>query len=453
MSARRPLVLVVDDSPAMLEVVERNLTAAGYRVVAVPGVEEALRALAIELPGVVLTDQRMPRAGGLELTRHIRDQYPDLEVVIMTGYASIPGAVEAMRAGADEYLAKPFTDDELLGAIRRAFDKGRRRQAGRTSTRALDPETFGLIGHSPPMRALYRAIERAADSSATVLITGESGTGKELVARAIHYRGRRANAPLVPVNCAAIPDGLFESELFGHRKGVFTGATESRTGFFQAADKGSLFLDEVSELPLPMQAALLRVLQEGEVFMIGSRQPVKVNVRVLAATNRDLAALMRAGAFRDDLYYRLHVLPIEAPPLRARGDDIPLLIRHFADTFSAATGKPAPRFDDRVLDKLCAYPWPGNVRELENLVHRLVVMADSAVIRPSDLPALIRSSALRDRPPTRSLAEVESDYVRAVLASAGGNKSRAAAILGIDRKTLRVKIRLARPPGPHPIGE
>ncbi len=445
-------ILVVDDSPAMLEVIERHLTAAGYRVVTVPGVEEAIRALEIAPPDLVITDQRMPRATGLDLLRHVRDQYRDTELIVVTGYASIPGAVEAMRLGADSYLAKPFTDAELLSAVRRALDAVRRRRAGRAPQRLRAPADFGLLGNAPGMQALYRDIERAARSAAPVLISGESGTGKELVARAIHYRSARAAGPLLPVNCAGIPAGLLESELFGYRKGAFTGAAETRPGLFQAADKGSLFLDEIAEMPLAMQAALLRALQDQEVFMIGARQPVKVNVRVLAATNRDLPAMVRSGAFRADLYYRIHVLPIELPPLRDRGGDLDLLLRHFTETFAAAMGKPAPRFDDRALRRLRAYHWPGNVRELENLVHRLVVMADREVIGAPDLPPALRPAGRDATPPRRTLAEAEAAHVRAVLAGVNGNKSRAAAILGIDRKTLRAKLRAAATI-PPPSGE
>lgn len=440
-------VLVVDDSPDALEVVRRNLAAAGYDVLTVPGVQEAIRALDATHVDLVITDLRMPRVSGLDLVRHVRENHADMEVIMITGYASVPGAVEAMQTGAQEYLAKPFTDAELLAATRRAIDRLRLRRpvAQRASSARAD---WGLLGDSQPMRVVYRSIEQAAKSSATVLILGESGTGKELVARAIHYSSRRASAPFVPVNCGGIPEGLLESELFGARKGSFTGAHESRAGFFQTAEGGSIFLDEIAELSMPMQAALLRVLQDKVVFMVGSRQSRKVDVRVLAATNKKLETLVEKGTFREDLYYRIHVVPIPIPPLRERGDDIPIMARQFAARFAAELGKPVPRFSDRVLRALRKYPWPGNVRELENVVQRLVLMAERDLIDSPDLPGLMRFSAQRRPATDRSLAEVEAEYVQAVLAGVGGNKSRAAAILGIDRKTLRNKIKPRRAPSP-----
>ncbi len=436
-------ILVVDDSPDTLEVVRRNLTASGYEVLTVPGVSEAVRALGSTHLDLVITDLRMPKISGMDLVRHVRENYEGIEVIMITGYASVSGAVEAMRTGAHEYLAKPFTDEELLAAVGRAIDRIRLRQPVAQRAQSA-PSDWGLLGASEKMGAVYRAIEKAAKSSATVLILGESGTGKELVARAIHYSSRRASAPLVPVNCGGIPDGLLESELFGSRKGAFTGAHESRSGFFQTAEGGSIFLDEIAELTLPMQAALLRVLQDKVVFMVGSREPRKVDVRVMAATNKRLETLVEKGAFREDLYYRINVIPIVIPPLRERSNDISLLVHHFAARFAREQDKPTPKFSDRVLASLQAYPWPGNVRELENVVQRLVLMTDHPVIDAPDLPGLMRFSAARGPVAERTLAEVESEHVHAVLAGAGGNKSRAAAILGIDRKTLREKLKMPR---------
>jgi DNA-binding NtrC family response regulator len=291
------------------------------------------------------------------------------------------------------------------------------------------------------MRKALQAIPKAAASDATVLITGESGTGKELVARAIHYNSPRASAPFIPVNCGGIPDGLVESELFGHVRGAFTGAVDSRAGFFQAADGGTIFLDEISDVGPAMQVKLLRVLQDREVVMVGSTRSRKVDVRIVAATNKDLLGLVRKGAFREDLYFRLNVVTIELPPLRERGDDILLLIRHSAERFARAAGRPAPRFSETALQVLRNYHWPGNVRELENVVQRLLVMTEGDVIEVPDLPSLMRFSALRGEGVRRTLAEVEAEHIRNVLASAGGNKTRAAEILGIDRKTLRQKLR------------
>ncbi len=442
--ARKERILVVDDSPDTLEVIERSLTAAGYQVVSVPGVVEAVRALDVAPVDLVITDLRMPKASGMDLIRHVRENLRDTEVIMVTGYASVAGAVEAMSLGAQEYLAKPFTDEEMLAAVRRALAKLRLRRPARRPPGRVDPSEWGIVGDSAPMQTVYRSVDRAARSSATVLVCGESGTGKELVARAIHYRSARGRAPFIPVNCGGIPDALLESELFGYRKGAFTGAHENRPGFFQAADGGSIFLDEIAELTMPMQVCLLRVLQDKAVFMVGARASHQVDVRVICATNRSLDELVERGDFRQDLYYRVNVLPIELPPLRERGDDTVLLLHHFTDRVATELAKPVPEYTDRALKVLRAYSWPGNVREMENLVHRLVLMAEGQTIDAPDLPSLMRFSAVREPGVGRTLAEVESEYVRAVLASTGGNKSRAADILGIDRKTLREKLKPAR---------
>jgi DNA-binding NtrC family response regulator len=290
------------------------------------------------------------------------------------------------------------------------------------------------------MQKVFSAIAKAATTSATTLITGESGTGKELVARAIHYNSPRNSAPFVPVNCGAIPGELLESELFGHIKGAFTGATETRAGFFQTADGGTIFLDEISETSLSMQVKLLRVLQDKEVNMVGSPRPRKVDVRILASTNKDLLHLVEKGLFREDLFFRLNVITIDIPPLRERGEDILLLTQYFAAKFAEELGKPKLTFSGNALSVLKNYHWPGNVRELENVVQRLVVMTEGDLIEVPDLPSLMRFSALQKTGLSRTLYEVETEYIRNVLTSVGGNKTRAAEILGIDRKTLREKL-------------
>jgi len=359
---------------------------------------------------------------------------------MITGYATVSGAVEAMKTGAGEYLAKPFTADELVAAVRRSLAKLQlRRASGRPAGDAI-LAPHGLIGESPPMRRVFRSIEKAAATSATVIITGESGTGKELIARAIHYSSPRSSAPFVPVNCGGIPEGLLESELFGYLKGAFTGANESRAGFFQTAEGGTIFLDEIGETGLSMQVKLLRVLQDREVCMVGDTRSRKVDVRVIAATNKDLLTRIRKGAFREDLFFRLNVITIAAPPLRDRGDDILSLTRTFVERFSREYGRPAPTFTDAALRVLAGYAWPGNVRELENLVQRLIVMHEEGTIDVPDLPAHMRFAVAQPPDLTRTLADVEAEYVRNVLASVDGNKSRAATILGIDRKTLRKKL-------------
>jgi two-component system response regulator HydG len=435
-------ILVVDDSPATVEVLRRNLTSAGYVVFGAGSVAEAVALLDQTPVDLVITDLKMPRASGLDLIRHVRDNFRDTRTLMMTGFPSIPTAVEAVRDGAEDYLAKPFTDDELLAAVRRALDRLREQQAAANAPPEAYQSSSGLIGSSAAMQPVFRAIRKAAQVNATVLITGESGTGKELVARDIHYAGPRAAAPFVPVNCGGIPETLLESELFGHVRGAFTGATETRAGFFQTADGGTIFLDEISETTPAMQVKLLRTLNDREVCMVGASRTQKVDVRVIAATNRELLDLVRKGAFREDLYFRLNVIPIHVPPLRDRGDDVGRLIHHFAAEFAADADRPAPRFSDRALAALTAYRWPGNVRELQNVIQRLVVMCEGDCIDVTDLPDLMRFSALRGAAGlNRTLAEVEAEHIRNVLASVDGNKTRAAAILGIDRKTLREKLK------------
>ncbi len=434
-------ILIVDDAPDTLEVLQRNLTAHGYRVFTAIGVPEAIGILENTAIDLVITDYKMPRISGLDLVRHVRENLKNTEVMMITGYATIEGAVRAVKSGAGEYLAKPFTDAELLEAVQRSFDKLGRRRAGSELSKLSTDALHGLVGRSKVMREVYKAIEKAASTTATVVITGESGTGKELVARAIHYRSARAAGPFVPVNCGGIPEGLLESELFGHVKGAFTGATESRAGFFQTADKGSIFLDEIGELTVSMQAKLLRVLQDRKVYMVGDTRPRDVDVRIIAATNKDLQLMVERGQFREDLFYRLNVIVINVPPLRDRREDIMLLAHHFADKFAKEFKKQIPHFSDLAIGALQSYEWPGNVRELENLIQRTMVMGDSQVVDVSDLPSPMRFSVCSVKGLERTLAEVEMEHIQNVLAAVDGNKTRAAAILGIDRKTLHGKLK------------
>lgn len=441
---RKESILVVDDVPNTVEVLQRNLTSQGYTVFTAPGVAEALHITETTPIDLVITDLKMPKVSGLDLVRHVRENCKDTEVIMITGYPSIEGAVEAVKIGAEEYLAKPFTDEELFAAVGRALTKLRTRRLGKAANQRTSVMPHGLIGESKPMRKVFDAIGKAATSTATVLILGESGTGKELVARAIHYDSSRSAASFVPINCGGIPEGLLESELFGYTKGAFTGAMESRAGFFQTAEGGSLLLDEISETSLNMQVKLLRVLQDKEVYMVGSTRGRQVDVRVLASTNKNLLSAVKNGLFREDLYFRLNVLSIELPPLRERGDDVVLLVHHFVKKFARELGSSVPTFSDKALHVLRnSYTWPGNVRELENVVHRLVVMTEGDRIEVSDLPAVMRFSALRESGLRRTLAEVEAEHIRNVLASIGGNRTQAAKILGIDRKTLREKLKKA----------
>ncbi len=434
-------ILVVDDSASTLEILQRNLRSEGYQVFTALGVPEAIEILNGTGLDLVITDLKMPRISGLDLVRHIRENFKDMEVMMITGYPSVEGAVEAIKTGAEEFLPKPFTDTELLSAVRRVLNKAKMRRLTDYNACLAAPAYKGLLGNSDGIHKVSMAISKAASTSVTVLISGESGTGKELAAGAIHYSGPRSSAPFVPVNCGGIPEGLLESELFGHVKGAFTGAAESRAGLFHVADGGTIFLDEISEMSMSMQVKLLRVLQDKEVCMVGSTRPRKVNVRILAATNKNLLALVKNKLFREDLFYRINVVTIHMPPLRERGEDILLLVHHFAKKFAAEMGKTPPRFRDEALRNLRHYDWPGNVRELENIIQRLIVMTDGDSIDVTDLPDLCRFSALGKPGFTRTLAEMETEYINNVLASTGGNKTRAAEILGIDRKTLREKLK------------
>lgn len=437
--SRAMRILAVDDSPDALELIKRHLEPAGFNVITAESTEEAFGLLKETAFDLVITDMKMPRAGGLELIRHVRANYREPAVLMVTGYPSIGSAVEAMRLGAEDYLAKPFTKKELLEAVASALLKQSERK--QESPHASAPA--GIIGRSAIMQAVFGAIEKAAAVRANVLITGESGTGKELVARAIHYLSDRAAHPFVPVNCGGIPENLLESELFGHMKGAFTGATETRAGFFQTSSKGTIFLDEVGETSAGMQVKLLRVLQEKEICMVGSAKPQKIDVRIIAGTNKNLRGLIAAGRFREDFFYRLNVINIDLPPLRERGKDVLLLVRYFSAKYSEEMGRPVPQYSDRALEILSDYSWPGNIRELENLVQRLMAMVDSDLVDAPDLPASMRSECFSHATGLdRTLAQVEAEYIRNVLAAVSGNKTRAARILGIDRKTLREKLKI-----------
>lgn len=432
-------VLIVDDSAESVELIKRNLESIGHQVYSANSVRSALALLDSITVDLVITDLKMPEENGLALVRHVSENFKHVGILVITGFPSIEGAIESIRIGAEEYLVKSFTDKELFAAVDRVLQKTRR------STKRVAPETFhenfGIIGESEEMYSVYHAINKVRETDATVLITGESGTGKELVARAIHYGGKTSKAPFVPVNCGGIPDSLLESELFGHVKGAFTGAVETRAGFFQTADGGTIFLDEISNTSLAMQAKLLRVLQEKEFYMVGSKKSHRVNVRVVAATNVDLMQLVKQGLFREDLYYRLNIISIELPPLRERGNDIFLLLNFFLSKYVRELKKKNMKFSNKALDTLREYAWPGNVRELQNLVQRLVIMADDNLIDVPDLPETFRYSAARSRGLERRLEDVEREYILDVLAANDNNLTRTAGKLGIDRKTLRDKIK------------
>ena len=437
-------ILCVDDAPEILEVLQRNLSSTGYHVLTSDNVARAMEMLEMAPVDLVITDLKMPGTDGIELVRHIRENARDTAVMIITGYGSIESAVDAVKAGAEEYISKPFTGGELRSAVSRVMDRLSERRAARgQAPRRAEGRSHGIVGDSPAIQSVLVGITRASTTIATVLISGESGTGKELVARAIHYSSPRAARPFIPINCGAIPGELFESELFGHVRGAFTGATQSTPGFFQAAHGGTIFLDEVSEMSPAVQVKLLRILQDGEVWMIGSTKPRTVDVRILAATNRDPATLIRQHSLREDLFFRLSVINLPVPPLRDRDNDVLLLARHFTARFAAEGQRPEPQISASAARALKSYSWPGNVRELQSIMNHLVVMNEGRSIDVSDLPSLMRFSLEPEGAPTRTLAEVETDYIRHVLASVDGNKTRAAGILGIDRKTLRQRLKKA----------
>ncbi|MBF0300902.1 MAG: sigma-54-dependent Fis family transcriptional regulator [Oligoflexia bacterium] len=452
-------ILVVDDAVNTLEVIQRNLLSTGFNTITTDNVPDAIKLIESNHIDLVITDYKMPRISGLDLARHIKENFQDIEVIMITGYATVEGAVSAIKEGVQEYLTKPFTDEELLSIVEKSVVRIRNRKKVSEGDSKNSDRFFGLIGTSTAMQSVYKSISKAANNVATVLITGESGTGKELVARAIHYSGFRSAAPFIAVNCAAIPENLFESELFGHIKGAFTGATESRAGFFQTADGGTIFLDEISELPFSTQAKLLRVLQEKEINMLGQKRPQKVNVKVIAATNKNLQTLVNQKLFRADLFYRLNVIIIDVPPLSKRENDVFTLAHAFSEKIAKELGKPIPYFNDQTLSVLKNYEWPGNVRELENLIERIIIMCDKNKIEICDFPSHMRFSLPPNghnqendydfiiddcdktkRKSDKTLNEIEQEYIEKILKKTNGNKTLAASILKIDRKTLREKL-------------
>ncbi len=438
-------ILLIDDEEKILRALARALRDAGHEVVTTTSAREGERLLGTRSFDLLVIDNRMPDRTGLEVIREIAGTTPESErpqIVMMTAHATVESAIAAMKLGAFDYLQKPFEVDELLVVAERALSHQRlRRQHGYLlSERAEDFGHYGIIGTSRAIQEVIRTVSLVAQAKSTVLITGETGTGKELFARAIHAQSAEREMPLIRVNCAAIPETLLESELFGHTKGAFTGATANKKGRFALADGGSLFLDEVATLPLALQPKLLRVLQEREFEPLGSERSHSVDVRIIAATNRDLRALVAEGKFQEDLYYRLSVIPIEVPPLRERRQDIPLLVDHFVKKHATRTGRPVPRVDAAAGEALAAYDWPGNVRELENTIERAVVLAPSAVFGPADV--VMRSArALAASPlPSPRLRQnvewVERESVRLALEKSRGVKKEAAETLGISQRAL-----------------
>jgi nitrogen regulation protein NR(I) len=434
----------------------------GYEVTSAADGEQALAVLHRTPVDVVVTDLVMPRLGGMDLLRRVSADYPDVPVILITAHGSVDSAVAALKAGAFDYVTKPFEQEELRKVIAKA---ARAHDLERQSVHegAGEADRPPLVGASAAMKTIYDMVARVADSPSTVLISGESGTGKELIAKALHRGSARRDKPLIKVNCAAIPKDLVESELFGYEKGAFTGAVGAKPGRFELADGGTLFLDEIGEIPVEIQVKLLRALQESEFERVGGIKTLKVDVRLIAATNRDLKALIAEGRFREDLYYRLAVVPIGLPPLRERRDDIPLLVQHFIEKYDRRLGKKVEGIEPEALQVLSAYAWPGNIRELENLMERSVLFADGPLIEAAALPDALRDRGMAQAGPIAAVgplgaiaapsgasmkeivrqaqAELERELITRALDETGGNVTRAAKRLQISRKSLQVKMK------------
>jgi two-component system response regulator HydG len=448
----KPLVLIADDDAAHRLMLKTLLEDWGYRIKEADDGEKAVELIRQSSVDLVLMDVRMPKMDGIEATKSIHQYNPAIPILVITAHSSIPSAVEALKSGAYDYLTKPIDFDALKLVMERSLEHTQLQQENEGLRLQLARlQESDLVGRSPAMQNLMEMIALVAPSEATVLITGESGTGKGLVARAVHANSPRSGKPLVEVNCAAIPETLIESELFGHEKGAFTGAGRQRQGRFSQADGGTIFLDEIGELTLPMQAKMLRVLQEGEIQRVGSDASISVNVRVLAATNRNLQAMVLEGSFREDLYYRLNVVTIEAPPLRSRQEDIPVLAQHFWEKFAEKNHKIVKGITPQAMDILLKHPWPGNVRELENVMERAVILLRGEYISHRELPLTMQQSiedSHQDGAPAMSfsgtdltLAEVEKQMILQVLEETSGNKSETARRLGITRRTLQLKLK------------
>jgi two-component system NtrC family response regulator len=442
-------VLLIDDDESLRRVVEYNLREDGYQVVTAADGRSGLQRFQESPVDLVLTDVRMPEMDGVELMMHLKAMQPDLPVIVLTAHGTIDSAVEAMKVGAFDYLTKPFSRDQLKASVRKALELGALASENR-QLRQIVSERFSfasMIAGSRAMRAVTDIASRVAASDTTVLLEGESGTGKELLAKAIHVNSGRSRGPFVTVNCAAIPENLLESELFGHRRGAFTGAIADKPGKFETANRGTIFLDEVGELPLLLQVKILRVLQEREVDKVGDTRPIKVDVRVIAATNRDLEKMTADASFREDLYYRLAVVSICVPPLRARSDDIPLLVDHFLAKHAERLGRPRPAVEKAVYSAFNLYAWPGNIRELENVIERALVLDRDGLVGLDDLPDRLQASGqrignLRIELPDEgiSLEDVERELLLAALEKHNWNQTRAAAYLDITRSALLYRM-------------
>jgi len=438
-------VLVVEDEVKLLRVIELQLQSAGYEVDKAGSAEEAVRL--VDRASLVLTDLKLPGMDGLEFLSLVRRQNAQVPVVVMTAFGTVENAVEGMKAGATDFLPKPFSLDHLLTVIGKALEVRALRDENRVLREELGRRYAfdNVVGHSPAMQEIFATIMRVAPTRATVLLAGESGVGKDLIARAIHFHSPRRDRPFVKINCTAIPENLMESELFGFEKGAFTGAVASKPGKFETADTGTAFLDEIGDVPGSIQVKLLRVLQEREFERLGSNKTRQIDVRILAATNRDLRAALEDGTFREDLYYRLNVVPLNIPPLRERKEDIPFLAEHFVRKLAVETGSTADSISESAIKRLLEYPWPGNVRELENVIERGLVLAAGKRLEAGDIrleanPRTRDSTANGFLPNGMTLDEHEQAIIREALRRADGNKSQAARLLGVTRNALRYRL-------------
>lgn len=448
-------ILVVDDEVSIRKALEKYLIGLGYETRVASDGEEALQIFQSQRFDLALVDLVMPKVGGVDLIRRLKKIDPDVVAIVLTGFGTITSAVEAMKAGAFHYLTKPFELEDIASLIRTSLDHRKLKEENRLLKSQLrDKYRFeSIMGEGEPMQSVFRLMEKVIDTDSTVLLLGESGTGKELIARAIHYNSKRAHCPLMTVNCAAIPEELLESELFGYKKGAFTGAYTDRAGKFEAANGGSMLLDEIGDMSPKLQVKLLRVLQERRFEPVGATESVEVDVRIIAATNQDLEKNMGEGRFREDLYYRLNVIPIRIPPLRERRDDLMLLAKHFLVKYNEANQRNAKGFSAEAMKLLLRYPWPGNVRELENLMERLVILKGEGVIEPKDLPEKFQEEISGTIPSPSieipsggvsfktAVANFENELILKALEKTGWNKNKAASLLRINRTTLVEKIK------------
>jgi len=450
-------ILIIDDDPAMVSVISEICQERGHQTVAYGSGQKAIDNLAAHAPQLVISDLKMDKVGGLDILRECREVLPQTPVILITAYKTVETALEAMKLGAYDYITKPFKVDELQLTIQRALENQQLVRENQTLRRAVK-EKFrfeNIIGTSANMQAIYNLIAKVADTDSTILIQGESGTGKELVARALHFNSNRQHQPFVAINCSALPENLLESELFGHKKGAFTGAVQDKIGLFEEAEMGTIFLDEVNSMAQPLQTKLLRVLQERHIRRVGDTKSTPINVRVLAATNEPLLEKTKGGNFREDLYYRLAVIPLEMPALRERIEDIPLLVNHFLHKNSAQTGTEPKKIEPKAMEVLQSYRWPGNVRELENAIERACALCDDGLIRVTDLPPqAVRqaNSAPAEHTGTLPIGQTLDEYIREqergyideTIKFNGGSREKAAKMLGISMATLYRKLEVKR---------